>query len=115
MTEVADYFNQFYTIVIKEVVTDPLINSEWAYFLTMFKNTPLDKGRIDLYLDILAKEHRKKKETTTIEKTTSSVLSAESIGFIKQTSQKSLTIGKCLYQPASSNSKKDGPKIGKEL
>jgi hypothetical protein len=42
----------------------------------MFKNISLDKGRIDLYLDILCKEHLKKKEGKNTEKTTSSVLSA---------------------------------------
>lgn len=80
----------------------------------MFKNSPLDKSRIDLYLDILNKEHKKKKESKCLEKTTSSVLSAESISLVIKIEKRLLKMWRYIYLPVSLNFKKDGQKIGGE-
>ena len=60
-TQVAEYFNRFYTLVLKDLITDPLVHSEWLYFQSMFKNNTLEGDRIDLYLGILTNEHKKKR------------------------------------------------------
>lgn len=76
MAEVAEYFNRFFTIVIKDIITDPLVHSEWAYFMSMFKNGPLDSARIHLYLEILSKEQNKKSQSKNDDRGSSSVHSA---------------------------------------
>ncbi len=78
MTEIADYFNRFFHIVLKPLISDPLVHSEWTYFLSMFKNSPIDSGRIELYLDIINKDHKKNVGTKTSDKDTSSINSVHS-------------------------------------
>ena len=53
-SQVAEYFNRFYTLVLKDLISDPLIHSEWIYFQSMFKSAQLEQDRIDLYLNILS-------------------------------------------------------------
>lgn len=77
MVEVAEYFNRFFTIVLQDIIPDPLVHSEWTYFMSMFKNGPLDPGRIELYLEILSKEQKKKNESKALDRSVGSVDSAE--------------------------------------
>lgn len=88
MAQVAEYFNRFFAIVIQDIVPDPLIHSEWAYFMSMFKNGPLDASRIELYLDILDKEQKKKNESKTSDRSASSVHSAEGKTYFIECSQR---------------------------
>lgn len=77
MVEVAEYFNRFFTIVLQDIIPDPLVHSEWTYFMSMFKNGPLDPGRIELYLEILSKEQKKKNESKALDRSVGSVDRAE--------------------------------------
>jgi hypothetical protein len=52
------HLNTFYNIIIREHVTDPLINSEWSYFMSVLESA--QKDRIDMYLNILTSEQTRK-------------------------------------------------------
>ena len=51
--EIAKYFEHFYSLVIKPKLFDSLVDSEWNYFLSMFKSQSLQKDRLDLYFNII--------------------------------------------------------------
>lgn len=55
MSEITTYFNRFYNICLKPAIDNPLIHSEWVYFVSMINCNTLEKDRIELYLNILAK------------------------------------------------------------
>lgn len=61
LQEACEFFNRFYLITLKEHISDPVLHSEWNYFLSMFKTNSLEKERIELYLSILQTEKTKNK------------------------------------------------------
>ena len=75
MTEIISYFSRFYSIVIKPLIDNPLLHSEWVYFVSMLNNNTLEKDRIELYLSILAKEHQDKAECKSFATKTNSTIS----------------------------------------
>lgn len=61
--DVVEYVTRFYTLALKEHITDPLVHSEWTYFLSMLKAPVFEKERMELYLGILANERKRKGNT----------------------------------------------------
>jgi hypothetical protein len=75
MSELVNYFNQFYQIVFKDLINDPVVHSEWVYFISMLSHGTVDVERIRLYLGILSNEHKKKQEVKSNDTKTNSVCS----------------------------------------
>jgi hypothetical protein len=50
-------------LVLREHLNDPILHSEWLYFLSMFRTNSLEHDRLELYLGILANERKKKPES----------------------------------------------------
>ena len=79
--EIAKYFEHFYTLVIKPKLFDSLVDSEWNYFLSMFKAQSLQKERLELYFNIIENErnihtdNNKKQDTRPLQSLPSSAKS----------------------------------------
>ena len=58
--EIADFFDKFYQIALKDHIKDPLLHSEWSYFQSMLSNPNFERDRIKMYLNILQNDKKKK-------------------------------------------------------
>ena len=53
-------FDKFYQTTLKDHIEDPLIHSEWIYFMSMMSNENFERDRVTMYLNILENERKKK-------------------------------------------------------
>lgn len=76
--EIAKYFEHFYALIIKPKLFDSLVDSEWNYFLSMFKGQHLQTDRLDLYFNIIENERKMKPEMKPLQSLSSAKTNLES-------------------------------------